>query len=129
MPFNFDLPSEFTRYIESSFYKNDLLATSELWQPPKVLGTAGIFIFLSYISIPNLIVVQSASSETRATTMRAGLESEREKRFLQGIIGIGTQGIKDEKVQKSIIELRKHHLQFMGMKNEYMDYISSIIAL
>lgn len=129
MPFNFDIPSEFIRYIESSLYKNDLLATSELWQPPKVLGTAGIFIFFSYISIPNLIVVQSTSSETRSVTMKLGLEGEREKRFLQGIIGVGTQGIKDEKVQKSIIELGKHHRQFMGMKNEYMDYISSIIAL
>ena len=129
MSFNFELSSEFIQYIESSFYKNDLLATRELWQSPKVLGTAGIFIFLSYISIPNLIIVQSASSEARAITMKLGLESEREKRFLQGIIGVGTQGIKDKKVQKSIIELGQHHRQFMGMRNEYMDYISSIIAL
>ncbi|MBE2287958.1 MAG: hypothetical protein IAE95_00290 [Chitinophagaceae bacterium] len=121
-------------YIESHDYEVDLDATRQLWQRAQAIGISGAFIFSSYFTIPPLIAVFPIGGRPRITTMRFGLDSEREKRFLQRLLGLDQDedwsgGLRNQKVQTSIIELRSRHLTYQGMTQDYMTFFTGIIAL
>jgi hypothetical protein len=121
-------------YIESREYEFDLHATRELWQHPKAIGISGAFIFSSYFTIPPLIAVYPVGGQSRITTMRFGLDSEREKRFLQRLLGLDQDedwsgGLRNQKVHTSIVELQLKHLTYQGMTLDYMTFFAGIIAL
>src|SRR5947209_180194 len=121
-------------YLEGSTYRQDLRATHHLWSGSGVLGTAGVFMFLSYLTIPLLTAVQPVASPSRVVSMKLGLESEREKRFLLRLLGISqesgwTGGIRNIRVREMVVHLARNHLQFAGMEHDYMTYFAGIIAL
>lgn len=118
-----------SQYLNSAFYMKDLRATRSVWQAPGVLGTAGVYIFLSYIAVPQLISVRSATGRSRGSIMKINLENNKEKIFLERAVGIGTMGIRDERVREEISRLHENHRSFIGMKEEYMKYISLVIVL
>ncbi len=128
------MDDRFMQYIASSDYQQDLLAVRTIWGEPGVLGIAGMFIFLSYITLPILTSVQPARGPARMSTMKIGLENEREKSFLKRMLGLSTEdvwqgGIGCPMVRDMILNLHRGHLQLVGMKPEYMDYLSGIISL
>ena len=125
---------QLTAYIESPRYQLDLCATQQIWAGSEILGTAGIFMFLSYLTIPRLTTVQPIAGESRVHSMRMGLESEREKRFLLRLLGLSKEngwmgGIRNSRVRDMIVRLAGNHLQFAGMQPDYISYFASIIAL
>jgi hypothetical protein len=122
------------QYIESPGYQQDLLAVRRIWGEPECLGIAGMFIFLSYITLPILTIVQPARGPARMSTMKIGLENGREKSFLQRMLGLSTEsvwqgGIRCPVVRDMILSLHQGHLQLVGMRPEYMDYLSGIVSL
>lgn len=128
------MPQTLTDYTTTSAFFDDLRITTEIWTAPEVLGTAGLFIFLSYITIPALTGVQPSSGNARSVTMKTGLDSEREKRFLCRMIGLEQDpewsgGIGNPRVQTLVAELGNRHLHYNGMHHAYMDYFAGIVAL
>ena len=126
--------SNFNDYIASDDYLLDLSATRDLWQRPKALGIAGMYIFLSYATIPDLIRVRPVAGQPRTSTMRLGLDSQREKQFLLGVLGLRQEdswlgGIRNQKVQESMRVLTSQHLAYAGMQQGYMDFFAGIIAV
>ena len=122
------------QYIESPGYQQDLLTVRRIWGEPEVLGIAGMFIFLSYITLPILTIVQPARGPSRMSTMKIGLGNGREKNFLQRMLGLSSEsgwqgGIRCPIVRDMILSLHQGHLQLVGMQPEYMDYLSGIISL
>src|SRR5258708_6800350 len=122
------------QYIESSDYEQDLLAVRTIWGEPGALGIAGMFIFLSYITLPILTIAQAGRGPSRMTTMEIGLADGREKSFLQRMLGLSTEsiwqgGIRCPLVRDMILRLHQGHLRLVGMQPEYMDYLSGIISL
>jgi hypothetical protein len=122
------------QYIESLDYQQDLLAVRTIWGEPGVLGIAGMFIFLSYITLPILTIAQPARGPSRMTTMKIGLANGREKSFLQRMLGLSAEstwqgGIRCPLVRDMVLRLHQGHLQLVGMQPEYMDYLSGIISL
>ena len=121
-------------YLGSMIYEHDLASVSRLWSEPGVVGLAGMFLFLSYITIPDLIAVRPIFSRSRIYTMQLGLAHGREKRFLQYILGLAHEGewqggIRNMKVRALITDLTDRHIQFLGMRREYMEYFAGVIAL
>ena len=124
----------FLQYVESPSYHQDLLAVRRLWDEPKFLGIAGMFIFLSYITLPVLTAVQPVAGASRVSTMKVGLASEREKRFLQRMLGLSNEiswqgGISNIRVRKMISKLYRNHRHFLGMQLKYIDYFLGILSL
>jgi hypothetical protein len=121
-------------YLGSSMYQQDLAITHEIWGKTGVFGISGMFIFCSYITIPSLIAVHPRNGLPRTHTLKAGLAGEYEKRFLQRMLGLSSEhdwqgGIGNRKVRNMLLNLRQRHLELVGMRQEYMYYFSSIIAL
>jgi hypothetical protein len=121
-------------YLEGSNYQQDLRATHHIWSGSEVLGTAGVFMFLSYLTIPLLTAVQPVASPSRVVSMKLGLESEREKRFLLRLLGLSQEsgwagGIRNVRVRAMAGQLACHHRQFAGMEPGHMTYFAGIIAL
>ena len=121
-------------YLEGSTYQQDLRATHHLWSGSETLGTAGVFMFLSYLTIPLLTAVQPVASPSRIVSMKLGLESEREKRFLLRLLGLSQEsgwggGIRNVRVRDMAGQLARNHLRFVGMEQGFMTYFAGIIAL
>src|SRR5437764_1327741 len=124
---------ELNAYICSEEYEHDLAATRDLWLRKPALGAVGMFIFLSYTTIPRLIGVHPVAFNDRVARMSAGLTNSREKKYLLDMFGLSrdhcSNGIADPRVRYKIRELTARHRRFEGMRPEYMDYIASIIAV
>jgi hypothetical protein len=124
----------FRTYLEGPDYQHDLRAVHQIWSGSEVPGTAGIFMFLSYLTIPALTAVQPCAGPSRVSSMKLGLESEREKRFLLRLLGLSQEsdwmgGISNRKVRDMTVSLAHQHSQFAGMRRDYMVYFAGIIAL
>lgn len=117
-------------YLESSCYLEDLAATRSVWAEPLVVGTAGIFIFMTYLTVPALVAVRSGNG----LPARSSLDGERERAFLLRLLG-GTDeeswqgGIKNQRVQQHTVLLYRRHAKFSGMRPEYLSFMGSVIAL
>ena len=121
-------------YIRSPSYQQDLLATSHVWLGEGILGKAGMFLFLTYITLPILFQVQPLSGQTRSSTIKLGLLREQEKHFLQRTLGLSHEsgwesGIANLRIRAMLSGLRRRHLQFVGMRQEYLHFFTNIIAL
>ena len=121
-------------YIEGSDYPHDLRAIHHVWAGSEILGTAGVFMFLSYLTIPLLTSVQPDASPSRVVSMKPGLESEREKQFLLRLLGLSQEsgwagGIHNARVRAMAGQLACNHRQFAGMEVDHMTYFAGIIAL
>lgn len=117
-------------YVESPDYEADLFATHLVWAAPMVLETAGTFVFLTYLSLPILVSVRSR----RGVPARSALDGEVERIFLLRLIDLTSQrewqgGIRNTRVQQMAKKLKHRHVQFDGMRPEYMNFIGAIIAL
>jgi hypothetical protein len=123
-----------TDYLTSPLYLQDMQATQTIWTQPGMVGRAGMFLFLSYITIPLLIHVQPAHRMARSATLQPGLLREQEKRFLQRMLGISEQeqwagGIANPRIRRLISDLRRRHLRFSGMHQSYITFFAELIAL
>src|SRR2546421_12533877 len=111
---------QLSAYLEGSDYQHDLKATNHIWAGTDILGTAGVFMFLSYLTIPLLTAVQPVASPSRVVSMKLGLESEREKRFLLRLLGLSQEsgwagGIRNIRVRDMAGELVRTPLRFAGV--------------
>jgi len=121
-------------YLEGTDYQQDLTATRQVWSGKGVLGTAGAFVFLCYLTVPPLTAVQPFAGPGRVVTMKLGLESEREKQFLVRLLGLSQDsrwagGIRNPKVRAMVEQLACNHWQYEGMRSEHMTYMAGIIAV
>ncbi len=128
------IETEIICYVETTSYKTDLLATQMLWKTPRVFGTAGIFIFLSYLTVPDLTTISGGNDPMQRPTMRLGLDGVREERFLRRILGLDTDdewhgGIRNPKVRSLAVALRNRHEDFVGMQYVFMEFIAGIVAI
>ena len=121
-------------YFNSQDYHSDLQATHQIWKRSGILGTAGIFMFLSYLTIPLLTAVHPPNGSSRVSSMQMGLESEREKLFLLRLLGLNQEdgwmeGIKNPRVYSMVMQLASNHRRFTGMQQDYLNYFGGIIAI
>lgn len=121
-------------YIQSPYYEEDLSSTIQLWRIPHFGSEAGMFILITYATIPNLLEVFSGSTNPSIATERFHSSEKREKMFLSRLIGIRDEekwsgGIKNPLVQEMARNLWRDHSNYSGMTAEYMHFIGSIIAL
>lgn len=121
-------------YINSNVYQRDLQATRHLWMRQGILGKAGMFIFLSYITIPLLLRVQPLEGLARSATIKLGLLREQEKHFWQRVLGLTDEanwegGIANFKIRNMLSGLQQRHFRFAGMRQEYINFFAAIIAL
>jgi hypothetical protein len=117
-------------YAASATYERDLDAARSAWSESAVLGTAGAFVFLTHLSLPNLVSVRSSSG----AAARSILDGERERSFLCRLVGLDDSprwrdGIRNGAVRRLAIGLGERHSRFVGMKREYHNFIGAIIAL
>jgi hypothetical protein len=117
-------------YIESPDYDTDLFATHLVWTRPLVLETAGTFVFLTYLSLPDLVAVRSS----RGVPARSTLDGELERTFLLRLINLTKQsewqgGIRNTRIRHMAEKLKQRHANFDGMRPEYINFIGAIIAL
>jgi hypothetical protein len=122
-------PTRLDDYPTSRCYLADLDAVGQVWDPGTV-RTAGVFVFLTYLSLPTLLAVRS-----RAGSMaRSFLDGTREKAFLQRILGTDVSppwrgGIGNRRVMLLAKDLGERHRLFPGMRQEYLDLMAAVIAM
>lgn len=117
-------------YVMSPSYSRDVDVTRRIWSEPAMAGTAGIYIFLLYLSLPVLLDVRSGSG----MPARSALDGERERAFLMNVTGCTEDdswrgGIRNHRVRRQASLLGRHHAGFSGMRPEYLDFIGTVIAL
>jgi len=117
-------------YVGSPGYSCDLDVTRRMWSGPAMAGTAGVYIFLLYLSLPVLLDVRSGSG----LPARSALDGERERAFLMNITGCTEHdcwrgGIRNHRVRRQASLLGCHHARFSGMQPEYLDFIGTVITL
>lgn len=123
---DFDVSS----YVGSSAYSDDLAAVRLIWSLPAVLGTAGAFVFLTYLALPVLLGVRSRDG----ALARSVLDGERERRFLLRVLGLDEDpgwrgGIKNPRTQRVVTAMNDYHQRMPGMRQEYLDLIAAVITL
>ncbi|HYT40955.1 MAG TPA: hypothetical protein VEP90_01295 [Methylomirabilota bacterium] len=128
------MQDELEKYLKSPLYQQDLIATSEIWGKSEVFGISGMFIFCSYITIPKLTAVHPRNNLPRSHTLAGGLAGEHEKRLLQRMLGLSSEqnwqgGIRNLRVRNLLLNLRQHHFELVGMRQEFMQYFACIIAI
>jgi hypothetical protein len=117
-------------YLESPCYRDDLTTTRSVWAEPTITGTAGMFIFMTYLAVPALVAVRSGSG----LPARSYLDGQRERAFLLRLLG-GTEqdawrgGIKNQRVRRQAVLLYRRHAGFSGMRPEYLSFMGAVIAL
>lgn len=114
----------------SSDYGRHLEATRRVWSAPMLVETAGVFIFLTYLTVPVLVSVRSASG----APARSALDGEREREFLLRLLGFTEKprwqgGIRNTHVQRHATLLYEQHTAYFGMRSEYLDFMAAVIAL
>lgn len=117
-------------YRYSSSYSPDLAATCRVWGDPYILATSGAFVFLTYLASPTLIAARSGAGKPA----RSVLDGDRERAFLLRFLGLTESnswqgGVANPRVLRQAQLLGKRHSQFIGMKQEYMNFMSAVIAL
>jgi hypothetical protein len=117
-------------YASSTDFNDDLAITQHMWSEPTVTGTAGAYVFLLYLSLPVLLNVRSDSGQPA----RSSLDGDRERAFLMNITGCTESdhwrgGISNRRVQRQASLLGRRHVNFTGMRLEYLDFISTVVAL
>lgn len=118
------------RYIESPNYADDLAATQAAWGASPIPEIAGVFVFLTYLSLPALVGVRSA----RGATARSTLDGQQEYLFLQRMIGVADEaawcgGIANPRVRRLAAALHEQHCRFAGMRTAYLDFLAATLAL
>jgi hypothetical protein len=118
------------RYIESQTYVDDLAATRTAWGEPPIPEIAGVFVFLTYLSLPSLVAVRSG----RGATARSTLDGRREYLFLRRMLGVDDQaswhgGIANPRVRRLAGTVHEHHRRFAGMKTAYLDFLAATLTL
>ena len=122
--------SRLRNYVTTPVYSADLAATRRIWSVPDVLATAGVFVFLTYLAVPDLLRVRRAGRSPvpvhagrhagtglPPAAYRPGPGSGVERRYSQ----LAHQGL-------AALLTRGHH-NLEHMRQEFMDFISAIIAL
>jgi hypothetical protein len=117
-------------YCGSASYALDVAATRSVWLRQSVLPAAGTFVFLAYLTVPELLTVRPG----HGGLARSALDGYRERAFLLRLLGLTAEprwsgGIKNAKVQRHTALLAQRHSGFPGMKQEYMNYVAGTIAL
>ena len=117
-------------YLDSPDYAHDLEAVRLIWSLPTVLETAGTLVFLTYLTLPNLLSVRPPGGGFA----RSVLDGQRERRFLMRVLGLDASavwrgGIKNARTRQAISAMSQHHSRFAGMRQEYLNLIAAVIAI
>ncbi|MEU8927637.1 hypothetical protein AB0D10_43170 [Kitasatospora sp. NPDC048545] len=112
--------------------ESDLAAIRAVWSGQGLLETAGAFVFLSYLTAPTLTAVRAPG--VRDALARSTLDGAAERVFLLRLFGLTaerawTGGIRNAKVRQLARVVARRHAEFPGMRQEYLDFIASVIAL
>lgn len=122
--------SRLRNYVTTPVYSADLAATRRIWSVPDVLATAGVFVFLTYLAVPDLLRVRRPDGRPS----RSMLEGMQERAFLLRLIGLDQDpvwsgGIHNSRTRELAALLTRGHHNLEHMRQEFMDFISAIIAL
>lgn len=116
-------------YAASSRYLADLSATQDVWAAPVVMPTAGIMIFLTYLTAPVLLGVMSNG------VPRLVVDVDGERTFLVRLLGLEPAdhglrgGIANPHVRALANDLRVRHMKMQGIQRVHMDVMATVIAL
>ena len=118
------------RYAGSPACARDLAVTARVWGGSPVLQVAGVFVFLTYLTLPVLVAVRSRTGGTARST----LDGERERSFLCRLVGISGEagwrgGIANPRVRRMATALLSRHRRFPGMRPEYLRFVATLVAL
>lgn len=117
-------------HVGSGRFERDLQAARSAWSDPAVLGAAGAFIFLTYLTLPALVAVRSGSG----APARSFLDGRRERVTLRRLVGLDDApkwdgGVRNGNVRQLAADLGDRHRRFVGMRVEYLDVMAAVIAL
>lgn len=117
--------------MHSPLYDADRAATREIWaRTPLVLETAGTFVLLTYVSVP----VMTAVGSVDGLPPRSKLDGAEERVFLQRLLDLGpgdpwTGGVRNPLVRAEADGLYRRHLGYAGMRNEFLQVLTALLAL
>jgi hypothetical protein len=116
--------------VGSDRYERDLEAARRAWSDPAVLGAAGAFVFLTYLTLPPLVAVRSGSG----APARSFLDGGRERVTLCRLVGLDDAppwngGIRNDNVRRLAAELGDRHRRFTGMRAEFLEVMAAVIAV
>ncbi len=124
------MPEDVLGYVSSAGYAGDLSAARAVWEPDRILGGAGMFVFTTYATLPPLTGVGSADGRGEALMLRKAVGERREKEVLLRLFGIGrTGGIADPGVRRMLAGIGDRHRRLKGMTSEYLDLFAGVIAI
>ena len=116
--------------MSSAGFADDLSAARAVWEPGRILGGAGMFVFTTYATLPPLTGVGSAGGRGEALMLRKAVGEQREKEVLLRLFGIGGNGgIADPGVRRMLAGIGDRHRRLPGMKSEYLDLFAGMIAI
>ena len=121
-------------YVKSPRYTGDLHAARTVWEPREVLGGAGLFIFVTYATLPVLATVGSTPERGEALMLRGMLGMRREKAMLAYLLDTADRGelagaLANPAVRRMLIALGRQHKGLRGMNSAYMDLFAGVIAI
>lgn len=126
-----DARQEDTRsYVSSAVYSDDLTATRYIWGQSALMATAGVYIFLHYITVPELLEVSPGNGRLA----RSVLDGVHERAFLMNLTGVTdnahhADGIRNPRVLRQAQLLGDRHARFGGMQPRYLDFIGTVMTL
>jgi hypothetical protein len=118
-------------YLASREYDADVASVHAIWSPAGVVERAGVFIFLTYLTMPVLTMVRSDRTGALA---RSSLDGATEREFLVRVLGLEREppwndGIRNPHVRQMVWALGHRHRTFSQMRVEYLAFMAQIIAI
>ena len=106
----------------------DFAAAQQLWSRPAVLGTVGMFIFATYLTMPELMEVPVGGPGRSAATIDA------ERTFLARLVGLAEEpewrgGIANPRVWDMVLATARRHRQYAGLAQSQLDFMAAVLAL
>lgn len=107
----------------------DLDTARAVWSGPGVLATAGAFVLLTYLALPELVAVRPRDGRPRAS-----FDGTAERTFLLRLLGLSAEpgwggGVGNREVRRLAVDLGREHRAFAGMRPAHMELIAALLAL
>lgn len=112
-------------------YDEDLASAALVWGTPGVLRRAGLGVFLTYLTIPELLAVGGPRSPS---DQRLPVVTGPEHRFLRTVMGLADtepapRGVRDLGTAAWLGSLAARHRALAGMRQEYLDVMAGLLGL
>jgi hypothetical protein len=112
----------------SASRQQEFACAKQVWADHRILGTSGVAIFLTYLSVPHFTLVPWHAPERAKGTLAV------EQLFIMRLLGLSNEsawygGIDNPMVSQMVRDTARRHRKYAGMENIYLDVMAEVIAL